>query len=155
MHSAVGISAHLFERLCEGVGRLERGDQPFLLDRQRQRLNDLAVRRGLEAHAPGALQVRENRRHADVVEPGGDAVRVAHLAVVVLDEIGAIALGDADPGVLAGQARSVLTAVQAMTARLHSDQLDLGLVEKTTEDAHRIGAAASLSYYSASSTQCR
>src|SRR5882757_4881333 len=36
-HRLVAAEAsHLFERLCEGVGRLERGDQPFLLDRQRR-----------------------------------------------------------------------------------------------------------------------
>jgi hypothetical protein len=57
-----------------------------------------------EAHPPGFLQVRQDRRDPDVIQPGGDAVGLFHLAFVVLEKIGLVALGHADAGIVGAQA---------------------------------------------------
>src|SRR6478735_9272024 len=67
--------ADLFEGLGEGVRRLERRDQTFFADGELERLDHLGVGRGLEARALRLVEVRQDWRYADVVEPGRDAVR--------------------------------------------------------------------------------
>ena len=61
MTSSRDSVGRFLEGLREGVRRLERRDQALLAHGQRQRVDHLVVGGGLEAHAAGLAQVREDR----------------------------------------------------------------------------------------------
>ena len=67
-------------------------------------------------------------------------MRVADLAVLVLQQIGAVAVQNA--GFAAVERGGVHPGLDAVPGGLDTDHRDRGLVEKWMEKAHRVGAAA-------------
>src|SRR3546814_8122475 len=76
---------------------------------------------------------------AGVVEAGRDAVRLGDLAVLVLEQIGLVAMEDT--GATPGEAGGVL-AVEALARGLDADDLDPRIVEEGMEQADGVRAAA-------------
>src|SRR3546814_8854686 len=76
---------------------------------------------------------------AGIVESGGDAVRLGDLTVLVLEQIGFVAVEDA--GAAAGEAGGV-APVEPFARGLDADDLDPRIVEEGMEQADRVGAAA-------------
>ena len=79
------------------------------------------------------------RADAGIVQAGRNAVGFGDLAVLILQQIGAVAVQDA--GLAAGQARGMFP-VQSFARCLDADHRDLGIVEEGVEHADRIGSAA-------------
>ena len=67
-------------------------------------------------------------------------MRLLDLAVVVLQQIGAVAVQHAGPA--AGERGRVLAAVEPVARRLDAEDLDAAIVEERMEQAHGVGAAA-------------
>ena len=67
-------------------------------------------------------------------------MRLVDLAVLVHQEIGAVAVQHARPA--AGDRGGVHAGVEAVAGRLDAEDLDLPLVEERMEQAHRVRAAA-------------
>src|SRR4051812_13877987 len=130
------------EGLRESMRRLEGRNEPLAANGERHRVHRFGVGRGFEAGASGLLQMREDRRYPDVVEPRGNAVRIEHLPVVVLQEVGPIALRDSYRGVGAGEPAGVLSGVEPATAGFHPPQSPPRIVEEPAENPHRVGATA-------------
>jgi hypothetical protein len=80
------------------------------------------------------------RADAGVVEAGGDAVRLLHLAVLILEEIGAGAVQHA--GAAGGEGGGVAAGVDAVAGRFDADDADVGVVDERREEADRVAAAA-------------
>src|SRR3546814_20677060 len=76
---------------------------------------------------------------AGIVEPRRDAVRLGDLAVLVLEQIGLVAVENA--GATAREAGGVL-AVEAFARGFDTDDLDAGLVEEGMDKADGVPAAA-------------
>src|SRR3546814_13540067 len=76
---------------------------------------------------------------AGIVEPRRDAVRLGDLAVLVLEQIGLVAVENA--GATAREAGGVL-AVEAFARGFDTDALDAGIVEEGMEQAGGVRAAA-------------
>ncbi len=90
--------------------------------------------------AAEVLQVRMLGAHAGVVEAGTDAVRLHDLAVLVLQQVGAVAVQNAG---CAGRERcGVFTAGQALTRRLHADEARALERDVGVEQPHGVAAAA-------------
>ncbi len=66
---------------------------------------------------------------------------VTHLAVIILQEIGLVALGDADAGIFGAQARSVQAAIESLATGLDSHQL-YRILHESGKQPHGVGAAA-------------
>ena len=81
------------------------------------------------------------RADAGIIEAGRDGMAFEDLAVVVLQQIGAVAVQHA--GLAAGHRRRMpVRHVEPVAAGLDPDHRDRGIVEKRVEQAHRVGAAA-------------
>ncbi len=72
--------AGALEAAGETVRRFQRGDNALGFHQQAEGFSDLVVGGRFGYDAALLRQVGQDRRHADVIEPGGDAVRVAELA---------------------------------------------------------------------------
>ncbi len=90
--------------------------------------------------APAVFQPGVLGSDAGIVEPGRDRVGLDDLAVLVLQQVGAVAVEHA--GLARAQGRCVLAALQPVTRRFHPDQAHLLVRDVRVEDAHGIGAAA-------------
>ena len=77
---------------------------------------------------------------AGIVEACADRMTLGNLAVVVLQQIGFVAVEHA--GEAAEEAGRVFVAVEAVTCRLHAEHLHVGIVEEGVEQAERVRAAA-------------
>ena len=77
---------------------------------------------------------------AGVVQPGADAVRLGDLAVIVLQQVGAVAVQHA--GSAAGEAGGVLVGIEAAAGGLDTHQAHVGIVQEGVEQAHGVGPAA-------------
>ena len=73
----------------------ERRNNALGLHQQAEGLGDFVVGGGIGSHPTLLRQVGQDRGHTDVIEAGGDTVRVAELAVVVLQEQRLVTLCDA------------------------------------------------------------
>ena len=67
-------------------------------------------------------------------------MRVLDLPVLVLHEVGAIAVED--PGLARAQRRRVLARLETQASRLHADELHVGVRNVRVENAHRVRSAA-------------
>src|SRR5690606_33139674 len=70
-----------------------------------------------------------------------DAVRLAHLAVGVLQEKRLVALRDADARIARRETRGMTAACDALPSGFDADQLHR-VVHETLEDTHRVRAPA-------------
>src|SRR3546814_7818322 len=80
------------------------------------------------------------RPDSGIVEAGRDRKRVGDLAVVVLQQVGAVAVQHARPP--AGERGRVLSARNAVAGRLDADDAHALVVEEGMEQADGAGAAA-------------
>ena len=135
------------EGLDEGVGRLERWDEALFAYREGQRVDDLVVRGGLEAHALLLVKIGEDGRDAHVVEARRDAVGVLHLTISVLEEVGLVPLCDADEGISIGEARRVEVASSPLAAGFDPDEFDVCVVQKTREHPDGVRSATHTGVY--------
>lgn len=96
-----------------------------------------------DAHVLGAAQFLQPGvlgADAGIVKAGADAVRLGDLAVLVLQDEGAVAVQHAAAAAL--QRGRVLAAVQALARSLDADQARVLERDVGVEDAHGIAAAA-------------
>ena len=96
-----------------------------------------------DRHVLGAvdvLQPRVFRTDARVIQAGRDGMRLDDLAVLVLQQIGAVAVQNTREA--GRERRRVLAGVDALARRLDADELHARLVDVRVEDAHRVRAAA-------------
>ncbi len=127
------------DRAGEGVRGLDRRDDALGPAHQPEGLHRLGVRDRLVLRPPDRRQVRVLRTDARVVEPGGDAVALDGLAVLVLHQVGLGALQHAFAA--ERDAGRVPTGLDAVTARFEAVQTDRLVVEERLEDAHRVRPA--------------
>ena len=73
------------------------------------------------------------RADTGIVQPGGNRVGVDDLAVIILQQIGAVAVQDA--GAAALEAGGVLVGVQAQPGGLDADQADILVIDEGVEQA--------------------
>src|SRR5215471_3034501 len=73
----------------DGVRGFERGDDALELRQQHEGVERVPVRGGEVLHAALVLQPGMFRTHAGIVETGRDRMRFEHLAVAILQQIGA------------------------------------------------------------------
>src|SRR5690606_3092376 len=85
------------------------------------------------------LQPRVFRPHSRVVQTSRHRVRLGHLAVLVLQYIGAVAVQHTDRTSI--ERRRVPARFQAIAGRLDADEADVRLIDIGMENAHGIGAA--------------
>src|SRR3546814_15548203 len=107
------------------VARLERRDDAFLAGAERERPERVLVRGGHVLHPADIVQPGMLRADPGVVEPGRDRVRLGDLTVVVLQQVGAVAVQY--PGAPAAQRGGVAAAVEAEAAGLDAADLDAGV----------------------------
>ena len=119
----------LAQRERDGVGRLERRDDPLPDARQVERRERLGVGDGLVGGPAGVLQVGVLGADARVVETGRDGVRLEHLPVGVGQHVGARAVQHRDAPVREGGRVAVLVA-----AGLGAPERDPGVVEEGVEE---------------------
>ena len=90
----------ILEGLHKGVGRLEGRNQPLPADGEPHGLHHFLVRGHRETRPPGFLEMGQDRRNPDIIQPGRDAVGLFHLAFGILQKIGFVPLGHADGGIV-------------------------------------------------------
>jgi hypothetical protein len=115
------------------------GMMPFGAAEELERLERLGVGGRSVLDPAGLLEPRMLGADTRVVEPGTDRVRLGDLAVLVLQQVGLVAVEDA--GEAAGEARRVLL-VEPVARRLDAEHLHLGIVEERVEQPDRVRAAA-------------
>ncbi len=98
-------------------------------------VGDRHILDALDVMQPGVF-----RADAGIVQAGGNGVGVGDLAILVLQQEGAIAVQHARRA--AGHAGGVLAAVEAVAGGLDADDLHAGIVEEGVEQADGVGAAA-------------
>ena len=119
---------------------LKRGNDAFgaaqiVKCRQRLRVGDAHILCAADVLEPSVFGT-----DAGVVQAGADAVRLGYLPVVVLQDIGAVAVQHARAAAL--QRRGVLAAVEPFARGLHANQARLRVRDVGMEDPHRVAAAA-------------
>src|SRR5690348_13138570 len=122
------------------MGGLDRGDDPLEARAELEGVERLTVSDGDVLGAADIVEPRVLRPDARIVETSRDRVRVDDLAVVGLQEIGAVAVEYA--GLAAVERGRVLAGLDAEPRRLDADHADRRIVEERVEQADRIGAAA-------------
>src|SRR5438093_1442479 len=120
--------------------RLERGDDALGPRQDAERFERLRIGARHVLDATGLVQERMLGPDAWIVEAGGHRVRLADLAVLVLQHVAARAVEHADAA--AADRRRVLAALDAEPARLHATQPHLAVLEERAEHADRIRPAA-------------
>ena len=122
------------------MGGFQRRDDALGPRAELERRQRLLVGGGDVFDAADVVQPGMFRPDAGIVEAGADAVRLDDLAVVVLQQVGAVAVQHAGPA--AGQAGGVLAGLDAVAAGLDADQPHGRVVQERMEQAHGVRAAA-------------
>ena len=125
--------------LGDGVRRFQRGNDAFQPRQQLKRRQRFVVGRGEIRDAAFFMQPGMFRPDAGIIQPGRNRMRVLDLAVIVHQEIGAVAMQHARPA--AGDRRRMQLR-QPVARGLDAENLDAGIVEERMKQSHRVGAAA-------------
>ena len=120
--------------------RLQRRNDALGPRAKLERRQRLLVGRRHVLDAADIMQPGMLRPDARIIQPGADRVRLDDLPVIVLQQIGAVAVQHARPP--AGQARGMLAGLDAVPARLHADQPHRRIIEERMEQPHRVRSAA-------------
>ena len=104
------------DHLADGVAGLERRQDALEPAAEREGVQRLVVGDRLDLDPADVLEPGLLRPDARIVEPGRDRVRLDHLAVLVLQQVGALAVQDAGPA--RGHRRGVLAGVDAVARGL-------------------------------------
>ena len=124
----------------QGMAGLQRGDDPLQLRAQLERLQRLGVGRRAIFGPADVLQPGVLRPDARIVEAGRDRMALQDLAVVVLKQIGAVAVQHA--GATALQRGRMVRAVQPAPGRLDADQPHARVLDEGVEQADGVRSAA-------------
>src|SRR6056297_1895724 len=107
----------------QGVTGLQRGDNPFAFAAQLERLQRLLVSDGHVLRTAYVMQPAVLGTDTGVIETGGNRVSLEDLAVIILQEIGAIAVQNAGPAT--GERGAMLhLGVHALATGLDPDDVD-------------------------------
>src|SRR3954451_7979323 len=129
------------ERVVQRVGRLERRDDALEPRDPAERRQRVVVRHRHVLRPARVAQPRVLGPRAGVVEAGRDRVRLADLALVVLEDRRQRPVEHAGPPAR-GQRRAVAAGLQALARRLDADELDVRVVDEPGEHADRVRPAA-------------
>ena len=135
---SVGAS---FDDMGQRVGRLQRGDDPLKPGAELERVQRLLVGGRGVGHAAGVAQPRVLGADAGIIEPGRDGVAFEDLSVVVLKQIGAVAVEHARTAAV-HRSRVAVGDVEPVARRLDAVDLHAGVVQERMEQADGVGAAA-------------
>ena len=124
----------------DGVGALERAEDPLGAGQQLEAADRLVVGDREVARPPGLLEERVLGADARIVEAGGDRVGLGDLAVVVAENVRPRAVQDADPA--ARQRRGVAGGVDPVARRLDAEELHRLVGDEGVKEAHGVRAAA-------------
>ena len=124
----------------KGVGRLEGGDDALKAGELESGAESFVVGDGVDRGAAAAHEVGVHGAHTGVVEPGGQAVGFADLAVGVLKDKGAAAVEHA--GRAGCQRGGCLGRMGAGAAGLGEDKAYAPVVGVVVEGAGGVGPAA-------------
>ena len=122
------------------MGGLQRRNDALQPGAKLEGLQRFRVRRRHVFRAPCILEPGVLRPDSGVVEAGGDGMRVGNLAVLVLEQIGAVAMQNARRA--AGEGSRMLPALQPVARRFHPDNADIRVVEEGVEQANGVRPAA-------------
>ena len=124
----------------ERVARLERRNDAFEAAQIVERLERLVIGHRDVFGAATVLEPGVLGTHAGIIETGGNRVRLDDLAVLILQQIGAVAVQHA--GLAGAQRRGVLAALQPVARGLDADQAHRLFGNVGIENADGVGAAA-------------
>src|ERR1700674_1351603 len=127
-------------RIGKRMRRFERGNDALDAAAIAKRAERLIVGDRHILRASVVLEPRMLRPDAGIVEPRRHRVGLDDLPVLVLQQVGAIAVQHA--GRTCGKGRRVTSGSDALARCLHADQLDALVREIGIKDAHRVRAAA-------------
>ena len=139
----ISILAHRrreFRHMRQRMRRFQRRNDPLGPGAELERRQRLLVGRRHVLDAADVVQPRMLRPDPRIVQTGADRVRLDDLPVIVLQQIGPVAVQHA--GSSAGQAGGMLTGLDAVPAGLHADQPHRRIVQERMEQAHRIRSTA-------------
>ena len=88
-----------------------------------------------DANPANLLQVGQDRPHANVIQASGHGMRRLHLPLGVLQKTGFVALGDPWAAHVLGETGGVLAGMESQATSFDADEFNLGIIEKTGEDA--------------------
>ncbi len=128
-----------FHDFGDGMRGLQRWNDAFQPRQQLKRRQRFVVGRGQVFHPAGFVQPGMFRPDAGIIQPRRNRMRVLDLAVIVHQQIGAVAVQHARPA--AGDRRRMQLR-QPMAGGLDAENLDAGIVEEGMKQPHRVGAAA-------------
>ena len=90
--------------------------------------------------------------HARVVQAGTDRVRLSHLAVLILEKVGAHAMQHTRA--TGRQRRRVMRRIDTLATGLYTDQTHRRIINERIKHANRIAAATNTSNHSIRETAC-
>ena len=122
------------------MARLQRGDDAFGAAQVVEGFEGFFVGDAHVFCAANVLQKRMLGAHAGVVQTRAHAVRFGDLAVVVLQDVGAIAVQHAGASHL--QRARMLARIHAFASGFHADQAGVFVRNVGVEDAHGVAATA-------------
>src|SRR5690606_29928842 len=125
------------------MGGFQRRYDALKLGRQLERFERLVIKDRHVFHAASVTQPGMLRANARIVQAGGDRVAVQDLAVVVLEQLGAVAVENAGAARVHGSA--MLDAIETTAASFDADDLDVLVIEEWMEDANGVRSAADCS----------
>ena len=137
---SLAMAGAVFDRMGDGMGALQGGDDPLLPGEGDEGLHRLLVRDGDVAGASRVVEPGVLRPHAGIVEAGGNRVGVPDLAVFVLEEIGLVPVEDADPS--RRDARRMEPRVESFPGRLDAGHRHAGIAEEGVEEPQGVASAA-------------
>ena len=120
--------------------RLQRGNDALQPGAELEGLQRLRIRGRHVFRPPDILQPGVLRPDSRIVEAGRDRMGVRDLPVLVLEEVGAVAMQHARRA--AGERGGMLPALQPPPCRLHADDAHIRLIQEGMEQAYGVRAAA-------------
>ena len=129
-----------FRGIGQRMARFKRGDDAFQAAQVVERLKRLVVGHRDVFGAAAVLEPGVLRADAGVIKTRGNRVRLDDLAILVLQQISAVAVQHA--GLAGAQRRRVLAAFQPVARGLDADQAHRLIRDVGIEKANRVRAAA-------------
>ena len=129
-----------FRHVRERVAGLERRQDAFELRAELKRRQRLGVGDGYVLDPPDVVQPGVLRPDSRIVEARRDRMRVIDLTVIVLQQVGAVAVQHAGPP--RRERSRMAPGLDALPACFDADQADVGVVQERMKQTHRVGAAA-------------
>ena len=139
-HAVLGHGLGTLGHGSDGMAGLERGNDALGPAEKLERIKRLVICDGGVFDAFHVFQPGMFGADAGVIETRADRVAFGDLAVIVLQQVGLVAVEHA--GEPAKQRCCMLIPVEAVTRRFDAEHLYICVVEEGVEQAERVGAAA-------------